>query len=80
MEMDITPDQTVDARDLACPMPIIKTKKALDGMKVGEVLKMIATDPGSVSDMKAWTGKTGHELISYEESDGQYVFYVRKTK
>jgi tRNA 2-thiouridine synthesizing protein A len=78
--MDITPDQTVDARDLACPMPIIKTKKALDGMKVGEVLKMIATDPGSVSDMKAWTGKTGHELISYEESDGQYVFYVRKMK
>lgn len=78
--MDITPDQTVDARDLACPMPIIKTKKALDGMKVGEVLKMIATDPGSVSDMKAWTGKTGHELISHEESDGQYVFYVRKMK
>jgi tRNA 2-thiouridine synthesizing protein A len=78
--MDITPDQTVDARDLACPMPIIKTKMALDGMKVGEVLKMIATDPGSVSDMKAWTGKTGHELISYEESDGQYVFYVRKMK
>ena len=78
--MDITPNLTVDASDLACPMPIIMTKKALDGMKVGEVLKIISTDPGSVSDMKAWTAKTGHELISHEESGDQYVFYVRKTK
>jgi tRNA 2-thiouridine synthesizing protein A len=80
MDMDITPNQTVDASDLACPMPVIKTKKALDGMKVGEVLKMIATDPGSVSDIKAWTAKTGHELISCSESGDQYVFYIRKTK
>ena len=78
--MDITPNLTVDASDLACPMPIIMTKKALDGMKVGEVLKIISTDPGSVSDMKAWTGKTGHELISHEESGNQYVFYIRKKK
>jgi tRNA 2-thiouridine synthesizing protein A len=78
--MDFIPDQTVDASDLACPMPIIMTKKALDGMKVGEVLKMISTDPGSVSDMKAWTVKTGHELISHEESADHYVFYIRKTK
>jgi tRNA 2-thiouridine synthesizing protein A len=78
--MDITPNQTVDASDLACPMPIIMTKKAIDGMKVGEVLKVISTDPGSVSDMKAWTAKTGHELIGHEESGDQYVFYVRKMK
>ena len=78
--MDITPDLTVDASDLACPMPIIMTKKALDGMKVGEILKIIATDPGSVNDMKAWTGRTGHELIRHEESVDQYIFYVRKTK
>ena len=78
--MDITPNETVDASDLACPMPIIKTKKALDSMKVGEVLKMISTDPGSVSDVKAWTAKTGQELISHEASGDQYVFYIRKTK
>ena len=78
--MDVTPDQTVDASDLACPMPIIKTKKALEGMKVGEVLKMISTDPGSVKDMKAWTGQTGQELIGHEESGDQYIFYIRKTK
>ncbi len=78
--MDITPDQTVDASDLACPLPIIMTKKALDPMKVGEVLKVISTDPGSVNDMKAWTAKTGQELISHEESGDQYIFYVRKMK
>jgi tRNA 2-thiouridine synthesizing protein A len=78
--MDITPNETLDASDLACPMPIIKTKKALDGMKVGEILKMISTDPGSVSDMKAWTAKTGQELLGYEESGDQYIFFIRKTK
>jgi tRNA 2-thiouridine synthesizing protein A len=78
--MDFTPNEILDTSDLACPMPIIKTKKALDGMKVGEILKMISTDPGSVSDMKAWTGKTGHELLGTEESGGAYVFYIRKTK
>ncbi len=78
--MDITPNETLDASDLACPMPIIKTKKALDRMKVGEILKMIATDPGSVSDMKAWTAKTGQELLGYEESGDQYIFFIRKTK
>ena len=61
-------------------MPIIKTKKAVDGMKVGEVLKMISTDPGSVSDVKAWTGKTGHELLGHEETEGKYTFYIKKTK
>lgn len=78
--MDIAPDLTVDASDLACPMPIIMAKKALDGMKVGEIMKLISTDPGSVSDMKAWTGKTGHELLGHEESGDRHVFYVRKTK
>ncbi|MDD8027219.1 MAG: sulfurtransferase TusA family protein [Acidobacteriota bacterium] len=76
----MTPHQTLDASGLACPMPIIKTKKAMDGMKVGEILKMISTDPGSVSDMQAWTGKTGHEMLSHEESGGKYVFYIKKMK
>jgi len=51
--MDIIPHQTLDASGLACPMPIIKTKKAIDGMAAGEILKMISTDTGSVSDVKA---------------------------
>jgi len=76
--MDITPAQTLDASDLACPMPIIKTKKAIDGMAAGEILKLIATDAGSVSDVKAWTGKTGHELLGHEEVDGKFVFFIKK--
>jgi tRNA 2-thiouridine synthesizing protein A len=78
--MDITPDQTLDASDLACPMPIIKTKKAIDAMKLGEILKMISTDPGSVSDVAAWTAKTGHELLGHEDIEGKYVFYIKKAK
>lgn len=76
--MDITPTQTLDASDLACPMPIIKTKKAIDAMAAGEILKLIATDAGSVSDVKAWTGKTGHELLGHEEVDGKFIFFIKK--
>jgi tRNA 2-thiouridine synthesizing protein A len=78
--MTITPDQILDASGLACPMPIIKTKKAVDALQVGQILKLIATDPGSVSDVSAWTGKTGHELLGHEEVDGKHVFYIKKAK
>ena len=53
--MSITPDQVLDCSGMACPMPILKTKKAVDSLQIGQVLKMIATDPGSTSDMEAWT-------------------------
>ncbi|MCL5110047.1 MAG: sulfurtransferase TusA family protein [Chloroflexi bacterium] len=59
-------------------MPIIRTKKAVDGLQVGQVLKMTATDPGSVSDMNAWTARTGHELLAQEQEGGKYVFFIRK--
>ena len=78
--IDVTPNQTADFSGLACPMPIIKTKKAIDGMAVGEVLKMISTDPGSVSDVQAWANKTGQKLLGHEESGGKYVFYIKKVK
>jgi len=78
--MEIAPNQILDASGLACPMPIIKTKKAIDGMKIGETLKLISTDPGSVPDVAAWTAKTGHELLGHEEVDGKHIFYLKKTK
>lgn len=78
--IDVVPQHTADFSGLACPMPIIKTKKAVDGMAVGEVLKMISTDPGSVSDVQAWVAKTGQELIGHEEAGGKYVFFIRKLK
>ncbi len=78
--MSVTPDQVLDCSGMACPMPILKTKKAVDALQIGQVLKMIATDPGSVSDMDAWTKKTGHELVGQEQSGGTYVFYIRRAK
>ena len=78
--MSVTPDEVLDCSGLACPMPIIKTRKAIDGMQVGQVLKMISTDPGSVSDMDAWTKKTGHELVGSENEGGKFIFFIKKTK
>jgi tRNA 2-thiouridine synthesizing protein A len=78
--MSITPDQTLDCSGLACPMPILKTKKAVDSLQMGQILKMIATDPGSTSDMEAWTKKTGHELVASEHEGGKFIFYIKRTK
>ncbi len=77
---DLKADLTLDNSGLSCPMPIIKTKKAMDGMKVGEILKMVATDPGSVSDIQAWVKKTGQELLGQETEGEKFVFYIRKVK
>jgi len=78
--IDVTPNRTADFSGLSCPMPIIKTKKAVDAMVVGEVLKMISTDPGSVSDVQAWANKTGQELVGHEEEGGKFIFYIKKVK
>lgn len=80
MTTSVTPDQVLDCSGMACPMPILKTKKAIDGLKVGQVLKMIATDAGSIADMKAWTTKTGQTLLSHEQVGNQFTFFVRKEK
>ncbi|NMC85313.1 MAG: sulfurtransferase TusA family protein [Anaerolineaceae bacterium] len=76
--MSVTPDQILDCSGMSCPMPILKTKKAVDGLQAGQILKMIATDPGSTSDMNAWTEKTGHELVASEKEGEKFVFYIKK--
>ncbi len=76
--MTIKYDQELDCIGLACPMPILKTKKAIDGLQTGQVLKMIATDPGSLPDIQAWTSKTGHELLDHESEGDKFIFYIRK--
>jgi tRNA 2-thiouridine synthesizing protein A len=78
--MSVTPDQVLDCSGMSCPMPILKTKKAIDGLQIGQVLKMIATDPGSTSDIDAWTKKTGHTLVAAEQESGKYIFYIKKAK
>ena len=71
-------DHELDCSGLSCPMPILKTKKTVDGMKTGEVLKMVSTDPGSLPDIQAWTAKTGHELLSNEKDSDKFIFYIKK--
>jgi len=71
-------EQALDCRGLSCPLPILKTKKQMDAMKSGQVLKMEATDPGSVSDVNAWTRRTGNELVTHSEEGGLYIFYIKK--
>jgi tRNA 2-thiouridine synthesizing protein A len=78
--MTVAADQTLDCSGMACPMPILKTKKAVDALQLGQVLKMIATDPGSTSDMEAWTKKTGHELVASETEGDKFIFYIKRTK
>jgi tRNA 2-thiouridine synthesizing protein A len=78
--MSIAHDQVLDCSGLACPMPVLRTKKTIDSMQVGQVLKMIATDPGSKPDMDAWASKTGHELLASEQDGGKFIFYIKKTK
>ena len=67
----------LDTRGLNCPLPILKAKKALADMRSGEVLKVVATDPGSVKDFQAFCKQTGNELLSH--SDGpEFTFFMKK--
>ena len=78
--MSVTPDQILDCSGMACPMPILKTKKAVESLQLGQILKMIATDPGSTSDMQAWTEKTGHQLVASEKEGNKFIYYVKRMK
>jgi tRNA 2-thiouridine synthesizing protein A len=73
-------DETVDYKGLFCPMPIVKVSKAIKEIEVGQVLEMLADDPGSKADMRAWARQTGHELLDVREENGVFKFYVRRTK
>jgi tRNA 2-thiouridine synthesizing protein A len=67
-----------DASGLACPLPIVKTKKALNDMASGQILRVIATDPGSVCDMAAFAEQTGHALLESSTENSKYVFFLKK--
>ncbi|MHB1606341.1 MAG: sulfurtransferase TusA family protein [Leptospirales bacterium] len=72
--------EVLDCSGLACPMPVLKTKKAIDHLNQGDVLLMISTDPGSKPDMEAWTKKTGQTLLHFEKEDARFCFWIRKEK
>jgi tRNA 2-thiouridine synthesizing protein A len=72
------PDREVDARGLNCPLPILRTKKALNDMASGQVVRVLATDPGSVRDFQAFARQTGNELIDHGERDGAFFFVMKR--
>jgi tRNA 2-thiouridine synthesizing protein A len=64
---------------MSCPLPVVKTKKALKDMAVGDILEMISTDAGSIPDMEAWSRATGHELLQSNDEGSLYRFFIKKT-
>lgn len=71
-------DRDLDARGLNCPLPILRTKRSLNEMQSGQVLKILATDPMSVRDFQAFSRQTGHELLASGADSGEFFFYLRK--
>ncbi|KZB60327.1 MULTISPECIES: sulfurtransferase TusA family protein [Thalassospira] len=72
-------DLILDARGLICPMPVLKAKKSLRDVPDGGVLKVLATDPGSVADMKSFCEMTGNRLISSDQEDDVFIYFIEKT-
>jgi tRNA 2-thiouridine synthesizing protein A len=71
-------DKELDARGLNCPLPILRVKKALSEMTGSKVLKVVATDVGSVKDFQAFCKQTGNDLLDSGENNGEYTFFIRK--
>jgi len=71
-------DKEIDTRGLNCPLPILRTKKALGDVQSGQVLKVVSTDPGSVKDFQTFSKQTGHTLVSHSEANGEFTFLMRK--
>lgn len=70
--------KVLDTKGLACPMPIVKTKKAINELEVGDILEIHATDKGAKSDLAAWAKSGGHELLKDSEVDGVLKFWIKK--
>lgn len=71
-------DKVLDAKGLACPMPIVKTKKAMNELESGQVLEILTTDKGAKNDLTAWAKAGGHELLNHDENGDVYTFWIKK--
>lgn len=82
-ESDVTvlkADKTIDCSGKLCPLPVVEVSKGIRTIEIGQVLRIIATDPGSPPDMAAWSRQTGHPLLHSELGDGRFVFYFQRVK
>ncbi|MGW8248097.1 MAG: sulfurtransferase TusA family protein [Acidiferrobacterales bacterium] len=71
-------DMELDARGLNCPLPILRAKKSINEMAPGQVLRIVATDPGSVKDFEAFSKQTGNELLETSEENGEFIYLIKK--
>ncbi|MCM3570749.1 sulfurtransferase TusA family protein [Neobacillus mesonae] len=71
-------DKVLDAKGLACPMPIVKTKKAMDELESSQVVEIHTTDKGAKNDLAAWAKSAGHELLKYDEENAVLKFWIKK--
>jgi tRNA 2-thiouridine synthesizing protein A len=76
--MSVTIAKSLDLKGLSCPLPIVKTAKAMKELKPGDVIEVLATDPGSVPDFKAWSRTTGNPLLESSQEGGVYRFILKK--
>ncbi|WP_019155567.1 sulfurtransferase TusA family protein [Robertmurraya massiliosenegalensis] len=76
--MSVQSTKVLDCKGLACPMPIVRTKKEMDTLELGDVLEIHATDKGAKNDLTAWAKSGGHELIKDEEENGVLKFWIKK--
>jgi tRNA 2-thiouridine synthesizing protein A len=68
----------IDCSGMNCPMPVLKTKLKIDTMAAGQILRVVATDPGACNDMPAWANRVGHTLVSSGEEGDKFIFYIQK--
>ena len=78
--MPESPKLSLDFKGLLCPMPVVKIAQAIKQVQVGELVQAVATDPGVMADIPAWTRSTGHELVSLEKQEKNFLFMVRRLK
>ncbi|MHB0867555.1 MAG: sulfurtransferase TusA family protein [Thermoleophilia bacterium] len=78
--IDVKPDLVLDVKGLCCPMPVVKAKKAMDGLEPGQILEIIGSDPGSKGDMPAWANRAGHEFLGATDEGEEFHFWVKKGK
>lgn len=76
--MTMTAAKRVDCRGMSCPMPVVRTKKAMEDVGKGELLEVVATDRGAINDLQGWAKHAGHEVVEWTEEGGDLKFYIRK--
>jgi len=77
-EVNMNFDKDLDVRGLNCPLPILRAKKALTGMQSGQVLRVVATDPGSVKDFQSFSKQTGNQLLSHAAAETEFTFFMKR--